>query len=77
VVASKSNSQLAYPGDGYFKYITDRNTTRAVLKSGDSYSGGDFGGRFKAGEHYYFSVTALYGDVSCVPLFLRAILFIV
>jgi len=62
VVASKSNSEPAYPGDGYFQYITDRNKTYAVIQSGDSYNGGDIGGKFKAGIDYYFSVTALYGD---------------
>lgn len=62
VVASKGNSEPAYPDDGYFKYITDRNTTSVEIESGDPYNGGDVGGRFKAGINYYFSVTALYGD---------------
>ena len=62
VVASKINSEPAYPTDGYFQYITDRNTTYTVIQNGDSYNGGDIGSRFKAGDSYYFSVTALYGD---------------
>ncbi|NJD01466.1 MAG: hypothetical protein FIA99_02425 [Ruminiclostridium sp.] len=62
VVASKGNSGPVYPDDGYFEYITDRNTTSVEIESGNSYNGGDIGGRFMAGENYYFSVTALYGD---------------
>lgn len=64
VVASRSDSEPEYPDDGYYQYITDRNTTYAVIESGDPYNGGDIGGKFRAGVRYYFSVTALYGNKS-------------
>jgi hypothetical protein len=62
VVASKADSTPAYPDNGYFEYITDKTRTSSVIQSGDAYDGGDFDGKFKAGEEYYFSITALYGD---------------
>ena len=49
VVYSASNPNPKYPDDGYYAYITDRNTTSCLVKSS----------KVAAGE-YYFSVTALY-----------------
>ncbi len=61
VVASKYNSQPAYPSDGYYKWITNSDTTSITIKNGAGYNGGDIG-QFKSGETYYFSVTAVYKD---------------
>ncbi|NLW88365.1 MAG: hypothetical protein GXY43_01390 [Clostridiaceae bacterium] len=61
VVASKSQSNPAYPGDGYYSWITDADVTSCKIYNGDGYSGGDIG-TFSGGEQYYFSVTAVYGD---------------
>lgn len=64
VVASKSNSKPKYPDDGYLYWITDKNTSSAVIDNSSAYNGGDIeGGYFVPGETYYFSVTALYNDV--------------
>ncbi len=73
VVASRGHTEPAYPDDGYFQLITNRNTTYAVIKSGDYYFGGDIGGRFEAGEEYFFSVTALYGDKKVAGNAVRAV----
>ena len=61
VVASKYNSQPAYPSDGYYKWITNSDTTSITIKNGAGYNGGDVG-QFKSGETYYFSITAVYKD---------------
>ncbi len=62
VVASQSNSLPRYPQDGYLYVISDRNQTSVTVKSGDSYNGGDIGGKLVPGKSYYFSVTAVYDD---------------
>lgn len=49
VVYSATNPNPAYPGDGYYEYITDRNQTSCLVTGLDTGS-------------YYFSVTALYDD---------------
>ena len=61
VVASKSCSSPIYDKDGYYKWITDRNTTSCTIKNGAGYNNGDVG-TFSGGTSYYFSVTAIYGD---------------
>ncbi|MCX7748128.1 MAG: S-layer homology domain-containing protein [Clostridia bacterium] len=63
VVASKNNPYPRYPDDGYLYWITDKSRTSATVSSKESYNGGDFGGKFIAGEKYYFSVTAVYKDI--------------
>ncbi|MBT6691670.1 hypothetical protein HOB10_05055 [Candidatus Parcubacteria bacterium] len=60
VVASKSDSKPAYPGDGYLKYITNEDTTSHLINNSSAYRSGDFGSYFKVDEDYYFSITALY-----------------
>lgn len=62
VVASKHDSSPAYPENGYKEWITDTSRTSAYIKAGSSYNSGDFGGQFEAGETYYFSITAVYGN---------------
>lgn len=62
VVASSNNKNPGYPDDGYLICINDRNTLSARITLKDRYNGGDFGGSFKPGERYYFSVTAVYKD---------------
>lgn len=62
VVVSKYDSTPKYPDNGYFQWITDKGATSTELRAGDYYNGGDFGGKLKAGETYYFSVTAYYDD---------------
>lgn len=55
VVASRDNPSPKYPEDGYIGHITNPDVTSYTVKH-----------NVKAGESYYFSVTALYeGDV-CV-----------
>lgn len=62
VVISKNDSTPAYPENGYFQYITDRNTVYTVVQAGDCYNGGDIGGRLQSGVEYYFSITVLYNN---------------
>lgn len=62
VVVSKNNSSPAYPDDGYYTYISDYTSTSCTVRAGEGYSGGDFGGTVKAGETYYFSITAVYDN---------------
>ncbi|NLB78567.1 MAG: anti-sigma factor domain-containing protein [Clostridiaceae bacterium] len=62
VVMSKNNSSPSYPDDGYIIYISDVNTTSYMVKPYAQYNGGDFGGKVKPGETYYFSITAVYDD---------------
>ncbi len=52
IVASKTNPEPEYPGDGYIDYITDRETIHLEIVDG-------FGG-LEGGESYWFSITALY-----------------
>ena len=66
VVISKYNDNPKYPDDGYFKWITDRNQTTAVIQGGNYYNGGDIHGEIKRGETYYFSITAVY-DGAKIP----------
>jgi len=62
VVASKNDSTLSYPENGYLYSITDKNRNYAVIDNSTAYTGGDFGGYFVKGEDYYFSITAVYTD---------------
>jgi hypothetical protein len=52
IVASRTNPNPSYPGDGYLKYITNVNTTSITLCEGL------YG--LQGGTAYYFSVTYLY-----------------
>ncbi len=60
VVISKYDSTPVYPDNGYLAYITDRNNTSITVRNGDGYNGGDFDGKLKSGNTYYFSITVLY-----------------
>lgn len=62
VVISKNNSAPKYPDDGYLYWITDKNTTSAVIDNRTAYNNGDFGQFLTSGQGYYFSVTAYYSD---------------
>ncbi|HEX9062030.1 MAG TPA: S-layer homology domain-containing protein [Clostridia bacterium] len=62
VVISKNNPHPKYPDDGYMFWITERNTTSAVIEEDNNYNGGDVGGHLVSGKDYYFSVTAFYED---------------
>ncbi|MDP4093433.1 MAG: S-layer homology domain-containing protein [Bacillota bacterium] len=62
VVISKNDSTPQYPDNGYLYWITDRNTTSAVIDNSSGYNGGDFGGFLVPGQYYYFSITAVYGS---------------
>jgi PKD repeat protein len=57
VVASATNPNPAYPGDGYIFWITDHTVTTATLTSEN----------LVPGETYYFSVTAMYEPYQPVP----------
>jgi len=61
VVASINDSTPQYSENGYFTWITNRNTTSCTIKSGDCYNNGDFS-KFSGGTKYYFTVTAVYGS---------------
>ena len=61
VVASIQDSTPVYSENGYYKWITDADTTSCTIYNGDSYTSGDFG-QFTGGQAYYFSVTAIYGS---------------
>ena len=61
VVASVGNSNPKYSEDGYYTWITNRDTTSCKIYNGNSYNGGDID-CFSGGTYYYFSVTAVYGD---------------
>ncbi len=61
VVASQSDTSPVYPENGYYKYITDIDTTSVRIKPYASYNGGDVG-TFEPGTRYHISVTALYDD---------------
>lgn len=63
VVVSKDNPYPRYPEDGYLYYITDNNTTYAVIDNHEAYTDGDFGKYLVPGQKYYFSVTAVYEDI--------------
>lgn len=63
VVISKNSSSPKYPDNGYLYYITDKNTTSAVIDNRSAYNGNsDFGQYLVKGQTYYFSVTAAYDD---------------
>ncbi len=62
VVVSKNNPNPKYPEDGYLCYISNRYETTKFISPGAKYHNGDFNGTLKAGETYYFSITAVYGD---------------
>ncbi len=62
VSASRDDSSVSYPDNGFLYRISDVNRTYAVIDNSTKYSNGDFGGYFINGEQYYFSVTAVYGD---------------
>lgn len=61
VVASIKDKTPAYPENGYQIYITDKQRTSYTIKPGMGYNSGDFE-KFKAGQSYYFSITAVYSD---------------
>lgn len=62
VVISKNDSAPKYPDEGYLCSITDSDRTYAVIDNNTQYTSGDFGNYLTKGEHYYFSVTAVYKD---------------
>lgn len=62
VVASKSDTSPIYPDNGYATWITNLNTHSYYIEPGTVYKGGDLGGKFKAGETYHISVTAVYNS---------------
>ena len=64
VSASKNDSTVTYPENGYLYKINDVNRTYVVIDNSTRYTNGDFEGYFINGEQYYFSVTAVYNDKS-------------
>ncbi len=65
VVLSKTDSTPVYPENGYYQWITNRETTSTTLKAGSGYNGGsnsDVGGKLQAGIPYFLSITAVYDD---------------
>ena len=63
IVISKKDSTPQYPNEGYLYWITDKNTTSAVIDNSTAYNGGDFFGNYLVtGEKYYFNITAVYND---------------
>ncbi|MBI9014451.1 MAG: S-layer homology domain-containing protein [Clostridiales bacterium] len=62
VVASKSDKTPVYPENGYATWITNLNTHSYYIEPGTIYKGGDLDGKFKAGETYHISVTAVYNS---------------
>ena len=64
VSASKNDSSITYPENGYLYMINDVNRTYVVIDNSTRYTDGDFEGYFINGEQYYFSVTAVYNDKS-------------
>ena len=74
VVISKRDSSPKYPDNGYLYYITDKNTTSAVLDNRSAYNGNsDFGKYLVKGQIYYFTVTAAYKDKNVTGNVLRYI----
>jgi hypothetical protein len=63
VVLSKSDNAPAYPENGYYAWITDRDAVSVSIGTGDPYNGGDIGGALQAGIPYYLSITVVYDDV--------------
>ncbi|HHW30818.1 MAG TPA: S-layer homology domain-containing protein [Clostridiaceae bacterium] len=64
VVASKSDSSLNYPDNGYLYAISDRTKNYAVIDNKTAYTNGDFGKYFVKGENtilalLLFTVTKL------------------
>lgn len=66
VVISSTNAHPAYPADGYYKYITDKDNTEVSVEAGDAFSNGSGTEELESGKSYYFSITALY-DGKKVP----------
>lgn len=61
IVASKNDSTPMYPQNGYYKWITNLDTSSQIIQMGDAYYDGDFS-KFESGHTYYISVTAIYKD---------------
>lgn len=59
IVASKTNPNPRYPENGYQAYVGADKRQHVIDHS--SYNGSEFS-QFKAGEKYYFSITAIYKD---------------
>ncbi len=62
VVVSEGDSSPSYPDNGYAKAISNVESNRLEIASGDSYNGGDIGGVLKGGKTYYVAITAVYSD---------------
>jgi cell division septation protein DedD len=62
LVISKNNPNPRYPDDGYLYFITDKDTSSAIIDNSEVYKNGDFGEKLTPGEKYYFSITVLYAD---------------
>ena len=62
IVASVNDETPVYPDNGYATWITNLNTLSYYIEPNTIYKGGDLGGRFKTGETYYISVTAVYNS---------------
>ena len=62
VVMAKNSNTPAYPQSGYIAAITSRSENSYTIRAGSKYNGGDLGGYVRAGETYYFSITAVYDD---------------
>lgn len=63
IVISANDSTPTYPDNGYLYYITDRNTTSAVIDNRSAYNGNsDFGQYLSWGRTYYYTVIAVYDD---------------
>jgi hypothetical protein len=60
IVASNNNQNPIYGQDGYLMYIIDEDSTSHLINNAHFYKNGDIGGKFKPGEDYYFTVTAIY-----------------
>jgi hypothetical protein len=63
VVLSKTDKTPAYPENGYYAWITDRDAVSVGIRADDSYNGGDIGGLLQSGTPYYLSITVVYDDV--------------
>jgi len=65
VVLSKTDATPVYPDNGYYQWITNRDTTSTLIFAGAGYNGGsdkDVGGKLLAGVPYYLSITTVYDD---------------
>lgn len=61
LVISQNNQTPAYPADGYYNTVCDRNTTSVAIDLSKPYTNGDFT-TLTYGTEYYFSVTAVYSN---------------